>query len=84
MGKPLESWVSEGYQPKGNYLTEVPSGYATEEFVKNILILPFVPSRDTNLGHKVNVAGDEIQTTNSVYLAKYGSRERILFKTFIV
>lgn len=26
-------WVSKNYQPKGNYLTEVPSGYATEQFV---------------------------------------------------
>lgn len=27
-GYATESWVKEGYQPKGNYLTEVPEGYA--------------------------------------------------------
>lgn len=30
-----ESWVSENYQPKGEYLTQVPAGYATEDYVKN-------------------------------------------------
>lgn len=30
-----KQWVQDGYQPKGNYLTEVPQGYATEEFVEN-------------------------------------------------
>lgn len=34
-GYAKEQWVQDNYQPKGNYLTEVPSGYATEEFVKN-------------------------------------------------
>lgn len=26
-------WVQDGYQPKGNYLTSVPDGYATESYV---------------------------------------------------
>ena len=34
-GYATERYVQENYQPKGNYLTEVPEGYATEEFVKN-------------------------------------------------
>ena len=28
IGYATEEWVREGYQPKGNYLTEVPEGYA--------------------------------------------------------
>ena len=32
-GYATEEWVQEGYQPKGEYLTEVPEGYATETFV---------------------------------------------------
>lgn len=34
-GYATETWVQEGFQPKGDYLTDVPAGYATEEFVKN-------------------------------------------------
>lgn len=34
-GYAKEQWVQEGFQPKGDYLTAVPAGYATEEFVKN-------------------------------------------------
>lgn len=34
-GYATEQWVQARYQPKGDYLTEVPEGYATEEFVKN-------------------------------------------------
>lgn len=34
-GYATEDWVRQGYQPKGEYLTKVPGGYATEEFVKN-------------------------------------------------
>ena len=30
-GYATEQWVREGYQPKGNYLTEVPDGYAKTE-----------------------------------------------------
>lgn len=30
-GYATEQWVQEGYQPKGNYLTEVPAGYAKTE-----------------------------------------------------
>lgn len=33
-GYATESWVRQGYQPKGSYLTEVPDGYATEDFVE--------------------------------------------------
>ena len=36
-GYATEDWVQEGYQPKGNYLTEVPDGYATEEFVEEAI-----------------------------------------------
>lgn len=28
-----KQWVQDGYQPKGNYLTSVPDGYATESYV---------------------------------------------------
>lgn len=28
-------WVQANYQPKGNYLTKIPDGYATEAFVEN-------------------------------------------------
>ena len=28
-----KQWVQEGFQPKGEYLTDIPAGYATEEFV---------------------------------------------------
>jgi len=30
-GYATEQWVQEGFQPKGNYLTKVPDGYAREE-----------------------------------------------------
>lgn len=30
-GYAKETWVQEGFQPKGNYLTEVPEGYAKSE-----------------------------------------------------
>lgn len=36
-GYAKETWVREGYQPKGNYLTEIPEGYATEDFVEQSL-----------------------------------------------
>lgn len=34
-GYAKEEWVNQNFQPKGNYLTQVPSGYATEQFVTN-------------------------------------------------
>lgn len=36
-GYAKETWVQEGFQPKGDYLTEVPEGYAkTEDIVDNL------------------------------------------------
>lgn len=37
-GYATEQWVQEGYQPKGDYLTEVPEGYAkTEDLPRKII-----------------------------------------------
>lgn len=35
-GYATEQWVQEGYQPKGNYLTEVPEGYAKKEDIPSL------------------------------------------------
>ena len=34
-GYATQEWVGQNYQPKGEYLTSVPEGYATETFVQN-------------------------------------------------
>lgn len=51
-----EQFVRDGFQPKGNYLTEVPSGYATEEFVQNKI------SESELGGGKVDLMTDETLT----------------------
>lgn len=39
-GYAKEQWVQEGFQPKGNYLTEVPEGYAKTEDIPKAYALP--------------------------------------------
>ena len=34
-GYATQEWVGQNYQPKGEYLTSMPEGYATETFVQN-------------------------------------------------
>jgi len=63
-GYATESWVGENYQPKGNYLTEVPEGYAKTEDIptkpEDIGALPadtVIPTVPTNVSAFANDAG---------------------------
>lgn len=53
-------------------------------FVKKIMILPFQPELGVSLNKQCTVAGTQFPTTDKVYLAKYGSRERFRYASFTI
>lgn len=76
-----EEWVQNNYQPKGNYLTDVPSGYATEEFVENKIAAAELGSGEISLSDyakKSELPTKVSQLTND---ANYVKTEDIPTKT---
>lgn len=69
-------------------MNEITNNYSSlMTFVKNIALLPFQPTRLADLGNKVyigNLRVIDLPSNKHCYTLTYGSRERILFRTFQV
>lgn len=77
-------WVEQYYQLKGDYLTEVPDGYATEEFVENKIAEQGVgdvnnlQTTSKNLTDAVNEvldAVDDVSAASAITLTTKGASE---------
>lgn len=80
-GYAKETWVQQNYQPKGNYLTEVPEGYAKSSEIpkkpEDIGALPNttkIPSKTSELTNDSKFASEEF-VTNKIAEAELGGGE---------
>ena len=68
-----KQWVQDGYQPKGNYLTSVPDGYATESYVNTQIASIPTP----NVSGQINAHNIATDSHNDIRLIINGLSTRL-------
>lgn len=68
-----KQWVQDGYQPKGDYLTSVPDGYATESYVNTQIASIPTP----NVSGQINIHNISTDSHNDIRLIINGLSTRL-------